>query len=113
MSIDGIGGPPRGPGPIGSPQAPEASSVGEAFHVDAPGAASQAPATDLLSRLERGEISVEAYLDGRVEAALAPLSSKLDPATLGFMRDALREQLSSDPVLAELARRATEGVSGG
>lgn len=73
-----------------------------------------APSTEgLLERLERGELSVDQYLDSRVDQAIAPFQAHLSPEKLEFMRDALRAQLENDPVLVELVRRATEGVASG
>jgi len=109
MSIDGIGGPPR-IGPLNPSGAAAPTEGTEAFRVDAGGAAAPVEQT-LIARLERGEISLDAYLDQRVEEAVAPFSAKLDQNALSFMRSSLREQLSADPVLVELVRRATQGVT--
>lgn len=109
MSIDRIGGPPRPPGAVGPSQ--DALPATEGFRVDS--ATPTAPTEDasLLGRLERGEISVDDYLSGRVEEAVAPLAAKLDPQALEFVKETLRDQLASDPVLVELVRRATEGIA--
>lgn len=109
MSIDGIGRPPGGPGgvgPLGGPAKPNVS--GEGFQVERGAAASgAAPASDPLSRLQSGEISVDQYLDARVEDAITHLVSKLPAEQLEQIRSSLREQLESDPTLVELVRRAT------
>lgn len=113
MGIDGIGKPPAPGGPAspaaaGSPT--RVSPTGERFEVsraDAPGAAQ---GTDPLSRLERGEIGVDAYLDARVTEAVAHLEGQLASEQLELVKSTLREQLSSDPVLTELVRRATSGT---
>ncbi|HTU61906.1 MAG TPA: hypothetical protein VMF89_25790 [Polyangiales bacterium] len=109
MSIDGIGGPPR-IGPLNPSSAASPTEGTEAFRVDADTATAPVEQT-LIARLERGEISLDAYLDQRVEEAVAPFSAKLDPGALSFMRSSLREQLAEDPVLVELVRRATQGAS--
>ena len=101
MGIDGIGKPP----PI-APAAGTAGATGASadFRVSPTGAA--APAGD-LARLERGEIGLDAYLDGRVGEATRHLEGKLSTEQLDFVRETLRGQLSSDPVLVELVRRTT------
>lgn len=109
MSIDGIGRPPGGPGgvgPLGGPAKPNVT--GEGFQVERGAAASGvAPANDPLSRLESGELSVDQYLDARVDEAVAHLVSKLPAEQVAHIRSSLREQLESDPTLVELVRRAT------
>lgn len=54
-----------------------------------------------------GELGVDQYLDGRVEQATAHLAASLDPEQLAFIREQLRDQLSSDPVLSKLVQRVT------
>jgi hypothetical protein len=65
----------------------------------------------LLERLERGELSVDQYLDSRVDEAVAPFQAHLPADKLEFLKSSLRAQLETDPVLVELVRRATEGVA--
>src|SRR3954469_9600707 len=99
MGIDGIGkAPPVAPaeGTSGA-QGPSAD-----FRVSPSGGA--APPSE-LARLERGEIGLDAYLDGRVGEATRHLEGRLTPEQLDFVRETLRGELSSDPVLVELVRR--------
>ena len=113
MSIDGIGKP--GGAVPGAPAAGAGSAQG-AFEVGAPSAgaaASEASGSDAFQALERGEISVEQYLDARVESAVAPLVSRLSPEQLEFVRGELRGALETDPVLVELVRKTTGAVSAG
>ncbi len=105
MGIDGIGKPPGagapvGPGGVGGASKP----TGETFRVDK---AEQAQGVDPLSRLERGEINVDQYLDARVDHAVEHLQGRLSPEQLDFVRDTLRDQMKTDPVLVELVRRST------
>jgi len=116
MSIDGIGkgggvgpaatavptGPAQRPFEVGATQAPAGAE-----------AAGRSIASGALEALERGEISVEQYLDARVESAVAPLHSKLSAEQLDFVRGELRTALESDPVLVELVRRTTSGIASG
>lgn len=107
MSIDGIG--KRG-GVAPGASVPGASPTQNAFEVAAPAAAAPAAATgasDAFLALERGEISVDQYLDARVEHAVAPLLSRLSPEQLEFVRVELRSALTTDPVLVELVRKTT------
>jgi hypothetical protein len=119
MSIDGIG--KRGgvvPGasvPSAAP-APASFEVGAAPAVSPPGAvegAGAAAGSDAFQALERGELSVEQYLDARVESAVEPLLSRLSPEQLEFVRGELRAALSTDPVLVELVRKTTSGAASG
>ena len=101
MGIDGIGKPPR-IGPTGAPLGPSAP-VGK-FDV---GVTSQVSPSGELGRLQRGEIGLDAYLDGRVDEATRHLVGKLSPEQLDFVRQTLRSELTTDPVLQELVRRTT------
>jgi hypothetical protein len=109
MSIDGIG--KRGgiaPG-ASVPGAPAEGSfeLGGAEAVPVAGAAS----SEAFLALERGELTVEQYLDAQVESAVAPLMSKLSPDQLDFVRGELRGALETDPVLVELVRKSTGRAS--
>jgi hypothetical protein len=111
MSIDGIG--KRGGVAPGAP-VPEAAPAQSSFELGAPDGAS-APAavsgaSDAFLALERGEISVDQYLDARVESAVAPLLARLSPEQLEFVRAELRAALTTDPVLVELVRKTTSGA---
>ncbi|HKY38347.1 MAG TPA: hypothetical protein VJN18_20530 [Polyangiaceae bacterium] len=110
MSIDGIG--KRGVTPGAS--VPGASGSAGSFELGAPeGTSAALPAgapSDAFLALERGELSVEQYLDARVEGAVAPLLTRLSPEQLELVRAELRAALSTDPVLVELVRKATGGA---
>jgi hypothetical protein len=113
MSIDGIGKRggvvPGAPGGAASGTTP----AGGAFEVGATAAATPlgaAEGSDAFQALERGDISVEQYLDARVGGAVAPLVSKLSPEQLEFVRAELRSALETDPVLVELVRKTTGGA---
>ena len=104
MAIDGIGpgssAPKVGSGPV------SVSGTGERFEVATEGVArSQGP--ELLEQVQRGEVGLDVYLDVRVNDAVGHLEGKLLPEQLDFVKEELREQLRSDPVLIELVRRAT------
>lgn len=106
MSIDRIG---KGAGAaITSGALPPDTSVGavEPFrvhHADRTGAA--APVSP-LDQLRAGEIDTNRYLDLRVEQATAHLEGLLPGDQLSFIRESLRAQLETDPMLVELASRA-------
>ncbi|MES1173808.1 MAG: hypothetical protein ABUL62_05715 [Myxococcales bacterium] len=114
MGIDGIGKPPGAnidgvPGATGAIPARPA----EPFSVERGVSASPAPAgggarvSAALSSVQRGELSVDQYLDGRVTDATSHLVGKLSPDQLEFVKQSLREQLATDPVLVELVQRTT------
>ncbi len=116
MSIDGIGKPGGVGGVVPGAPAAGARSAQGVFELGAPlggDAASAASGSDAFQALERGEISVDQYLDARVESAVAPLVSRLSPEQLEFVRGELRGALETDPVLVELVRKTTGAVSAG
>lgn len=104
MGIDGIGKPPP-IGPAGAPLGPTAASPPTSQF--AVGASEQVTPSGELARLERGELGLDAYLDGKVSEATQRLAGKLSPEQLAFVRETLRSELASDPVLVELVRRTT------
>lgn len=110
MGIDGVGKPGSGI-PLGSgvPEAPSAGvERGERFRAELNQAQpSEVSGAEPLGQLERGQIQLDQYLDLRVQEATAHLEGKLAPEQLDFIKQSLREQLATDPVLAELVQRAT------
>lgn len=122
MSIDGIGKRGGVPGAVPAPGAAstpgefklgESQAIGAAGKVSGAEAAAPGAASDALSALERGDISVDQYLDARVQSAVAPLEAGLSPDQLQFVRSELRAALENDPILVELVRKATGVVSSG
>jgi hypothetical protein len=112
MSIDGIGKPPgAGIGAIGGASATEATLATEPFKLASSGqAAAGSQVSAALSSLQRGELSLDQYLDGRVSDATSHLVGKLSPDQLEFVKQSLRDQMATDPVLVELVRRTTGSV---
>jgi hypothetical protein len=113
MGIDQIGrkGPPVAPagteaasgarGPSAPfPPVPEASPSASAAPVQA----------TALQRLHAGDLTLDGYLDAKVAEATAHLQG-LGPAAVAAIRDALREQIASDPGLAGLVQTA-RGTAG-
>lgn len=105
MGIDGIGKPPA-PGPL-DPAGPTSAKTGKTFEVAAAAPGESASGSEALSRLRSGQISIDEYLEDRVEHAVGHLTPQLSPEQLEFVKETLREQLSQDPVLVELVRRTT------
>ena len=109
MSIDGIGKPKdAATGGVSGTQRSEAPRGADPFTVE-PSAAS-APSSQVsaaLASLQRGELSLDQYLEGRVHEATLHLADKLSPEQLDFVKESLREQFATDPVLIELVQRAT------
>lgn len=62
---------------------------------------------NLLEQVQKGQIGLDAYLDVRVNDAVGHLQGRLSPEQLEFVKEELRAQLETDPVLIELVRRAT------
>ena len=65
------------------------------------------PASLQLQRLRRKEISLDEYLDNCVEAAVDPLRGLISNEQLEIVRETVREELTCNPVLGEMVRRAT------
>lgn len=111
MSIDGIG---KHGGVTPGAEVPGAAPAQGSFELGGPDAAAPVDAaasgSDAFLALERGEISVDQYLDARVESAVAPLLPRLSPEQLEFVRAELRSALTTDPVLVELVRKTTSGA---
>src|SRR5262245_3379770 len=107
MGVDGIGsGGSRPLGAIGTTAPREtggAAPVGES----APSHRTAAASSAALESLARGEISLDAYVDQRVAEATRHLEGQAPPSEVAFIREALREQLATDPVLVELLQRTT------
>jgi hypothetical protein len=136
MGIDGVGGsrPPLGPpGGVGEGPAVGGSSGGGATGAE-PGRGAQstegalgtedalategAKATEAAARpedvmnvdrarLERGELSLDDYLEIQVQEATSHLVDRLPATALDAVRAELRVQLATDPVLRSLAARIT------
>ena len=112
MGIDGIGKPPGASiGSVGGIPSGEAAHGAEPFAVDRSAPVASSAPTDrisaALSSLQRGELSLDQYLDGRVSDATSHLAGTLGPEQLDFVKQSLREQLATDPVLVELVQRTT------
>ena len=124
MGVDGIGpkGPavppipahePGGADAIGGPEgAAGPTSAAPETHIAEASAAERAEATAALGQLERGEIDLEKYLDAQIVRAVSHLEPHLDAAQLDEVRETLRGQLASDPVLQMLAERAGKVATG-
>ena len=107
MGIDGIG---KGPGVTPGSLKPASASVEGTrsdFSLGSVRESKPPDAVEPLTQLQRGEISFDEYLDTRVSAAVEHLQGSLSTEQLGFVREQLREQIQTDPVLTELLRRAT------
>ncbi|MET0794261.1 MAG: hypothetical protein ABW061_22250 [Polyangiaceae bacterium] len=111
MSIDGIGKPPgANSGGVPSVSGAEAARPAEPFSVEparAGAASAGSRVSAALESVQRGELSLDQYLDGRVTEATHHLAGKLSPDQLDFVKQSLREQLATDPVLVELVQRTT------
>ncbi len=109
MGIDGIGKPPGASigGAFGA-SGTEAPRPAQAFSLDPSAAAAPSSRVSAaLSGLQRGELSLDQYLDTRVSEATTHLAGKLSPEQLEFVKQSLRDQLATDPVLVELVQRTT------
>ena len=113
MGIDRVGKSGGGVGSLpGSEDASKATGVSKTFeaHVDDAAAKgverASGVATTPLEKLRAGEVDVHGYIDLKVDEATAHLKG-LAPAELESIKTMLRDELTGDPGLAELVRRAT------
>ncbi len=60
-----------------------------------------------LQALHRGEITLDEFLDRKVEQAVGHWRSKLSAEKFSALRDAARIQIATHPVTVELVRQAT------
>jgi len=73
-----------------------------------------APAgSEALEKLKRGELTVEQYIEDRVERALGAVPLPLTAEQHETIRETLRFQVATDPVLAQYAQLATIQASKG
>jgi hypothetical protein len=114
MSIDriGKGSAPPPPRPVTGAEKPHAEAP-KAFEVHVERAAAtgqvapvEAKGAGALDRLRAGEIDLDGYLDLKVNEATAHLQG-MRPTEIEGIRAVLRDQIASDPALADLVERAT------
>jgi hypothetical protein len=80
-----------------------------------PGAAAKRPArvgSEALEKLKRGEWTVEQYVEDRIERALGAVPVPLTAEQRDSVRETLRAQLETDPVVREYARLTTGRAAG-
>ncbi len=65
------------------------------------------PQSESLRKLKQGEMSLDEYLDERVEIALAHIKGRVPADKLESIRVVLREKLQYDPVLVDMVHRTT------
>lgn len=113
MAIDGVGKPPisGAPNSVDAADIPRGASRAEFVVKSAsgPDAASAAETVDgsLVNQLQSGQITRNQYLDIRADQAVHHLVGRVSAEQLDLIRAALREQLSTDPLLINMVRRAT------
>jgi hypothetical protein len=116
MAIDGIGKPPISgtPNSVGSPDVTGANPRTEFTlkpAVGSEGASATARVDNsLVDRLQSGELTRDQYLELRADQAVQHLVGRLPTDQIDTIRATLREQLSTDPLLVTLVRRATSAV---
>jgi hypothetical protein len=66
--------------------------------------------SEALAQLQRGQITLGAYLDWRADESVRALRGRVSPEKLRVARDEVREQLADDPVLVELVRQLTSSL---
>ena len=61
--------------------------------------------SESFRRLKRGEITLRAFLDEKIDHAMAPLAALLHESDVLFIRSVVDEKLDTDPVLSALVAR--------
>lgn len=61
---------------------------------------------ELARKLRAGEINLEAYYDATVELGLAHLRNRMTPEQLEVVRERMREEVESNPILVKMVRDA-------
>jgi hypothetical protein len=105
MSIDGIG-KKGGTVPLAPPTtSPTTGAKGE-FTLRETEAVGKTESTGAAAEVRAGRMSMDAYLDVRVNEATAHLT-ELAPSDLKMVKEVLKDQLKNDPALADLVKSAT------
>lgn len=60
-----------------------------------------------LRKLQSGELTLDEYLDERVEVALSHVKGRIPEERLEMLREIVREHVRTDPVMVEMVRRVT------
>ena len=60
-----------------------------------------------LDQLHRGELSLDRYLEARVDAATQHLRGRVSEERLDMVRDVVRKSLNSDPIAQKFIRHLT------
>ena len=107
MGIDGINKPGGSSKPGVAGPEPNDQDFRDKLDVDRTSRAEHVGAPSPLQQLHAGTLTLDQYLDAQVNAAVAHLQGKLPAEQLDFVKESLRAQLSTDPVLVELVRRTT------
>jgi hypothetical protein len=61
--------------------------------------------SEALQKLKRGEVTIDEYIDSRVDRALASLHGRVSDEQREFLRGMLRDQIAAEPLLQEYVRR--------
>ncbi|HVY25465.1 MAG TPA: hypothetical protein VHB79_02900 [Polyangiaceae bacterium] len=69
--------------------------------------------SEALEKLKRGELTVEQYIEDRVERALSAVPVPLSAEQRETVRETLRFQVATDPVVAQYAQLTTIQASKG
>jgi len=70
----------------------------------------QARVSAALIKLKSGEMTLDEYLDDRADHAVAHLKTLVNGEQLQVVRQVVRDQLTTDPVLVEMVRQTTGRV---
>ncbi len=82
-----------------------ATSAQAPFQVGRTQPAVESASGSAFDQLQRGAIDRNQYIEARLQQAVDGLPKSLEPEKVSFIRETLRAQLDTDPMLADLLRR--------
>jgi hypothetical protein len=75
--------------------------------VSGPEAGRDVSGTEALERFHAGELSLDEYMDTRVDKAVAHLATLLPPEQFELLKAQLKDQMLNDPSAGVLVQRVT------
>jgi hypothetical protein len=64
---------------------------------------------ELVTKLRSGELDREGFYNALVERSLSHLRNRVTPECLEIVRERMREEVETNPVLVEMVRQAVAG----
>ena len=84
-------------------------AMGRLRSIGSSSAVAEAPLSEqeeLARKLRAGEIDLEGYYDATVELGVAHLRNRVTPEQLEIVRERMREEVETNPILVKMVRDA-------